>query len=90
MEKIKTIVVVILLSAFFIGCDEKGRAIDQVQNGDFNLEFLFEKNGCKMYRFLDGGRYVYWSDCQGKVQSDYTTRSGKVTVVHHEESVTSE
>jgi len=48
------------------------------------IEFLFEHNGCKMYRFYDSGKYVYWSDCQGKVQSDYTTRSG----IHHVESIT--
>ena len=65
-------------------------AKSEVQNGNFKVEFLFEQNGCKMYRFKDGGRYVYWSDCQGKVQSDYSTQSGKTRVTHHSESLTSE
>jgi len=43
-----------------------------------------------MYRFKDGGMYIYWSDCQGKVQYDYTQSTGKSTVTHHFESVTSE
>jgi len=79
---------VVLLSGCFKDQDPK----EIIQNGNFTVEFLFEQNGCKMYRFKDGGRYIYWSDCQGKVQSDYTTQSGsgKTTISHHVESVTSE
>ena len=80
-----------LVAVFFISftsCKEEAQS--SVQNGNFQLEFLFEQNGCKMYRFKDGGRYVYWSDCQGKTQSDYSTNTGKSNVTHHFESVTSE
>lgn len=75
---------------FFSVTSCKEEAQSSVQNGNFQLEFLFEQNGCKMYRFKDGGRYVYWSDCQGKTQSDYNTNTGKSTVRHDFESVTSE
>jgi hypothetical protein len=93
MKKIKVlqfgIAAILLLCAVFVGCQEKGKSINSVHQGDFKVELLFEKNGCKMYRFLDGYRYIYWSDCQGKTQSDYITQSGKITVTHHEETVTS-
>jgi hypothetical protein len=79
----------LLLCSVFVGCYKIGKSINSVKQGDFKVEFLFEKNGCKMYRFLDGYRYIYWSDCQGRTQSDYTTQSGKTTITHHEETVTS-
>lgn len=77
----------LLLILFLTGCNEDAKEI--IQNGNFTLEFLFEQNGCKMYRFKDSGRYIYWSDCQGDVQRNYTTYTGKVTVTHHDQTVTS-
>ena len=77
-----------LVAVLLVGCVNAPKS--EVQNGNFKVEFLFEQNGCKMSRFKDGGRYIYWSDCQGKVQSDYTQSTGKSTVTHHFESVTSE
>lgn len=77
----------LLLILFLTGCNEDAK--ESIQNGNFTLEFLFEQNGCKMYRFKDGGRYIYWSDCQGDVQRNYTTYTGKVTVTHHDQTVTS-
>jgi hypothetical protein len=84
----KNIAIVILLAITLTGCVKEAK--QSVQNGNFTVEFLFEQNGCKMYRFKDGGRYVYWSDCQGKAQSDYSTQSGKTRVTHNQESITSE
>jgi hypothetical protein len=76
------------LLCIITGCVEDAK--ESVQNGNFTVEFLFEQNGCKMYRFFDGGRYIYWSDCKGKVQRDYTTQSGKASTTHHEETITTE
>lgn len=78
--------IIILIAILFTGCVQDAK--HSTQNGNFKVEFLFEQNGCKMYRFCDGGRYVYWSDCQGKTQSDFTTRSGKSSTTHSEETIT--
>lgn len=86
-QKIKLLVVALFVLT--LGSCKK-EAVSQEQKGEFVVELLFEKEGCKMYRFYDGGRYVYWSDCRGKTQSDYTTHSGKTTVTHNEESITTE
>jgi hypothetical protein len=88
MNSIKKLIGTALIALILTGCVNDAK--QSVQNGNFIVEFLFEQNGCKMYRFKDGGRYVYWSDCQGKVQSDYSTQSGKTRVTHNEESITSE
>jgi Domain of unknown function (DUF4884) len=38
-------------------------------NKDYNVEYLFEHEGCKVYRFLDhnktGSYYVYFTNCNG-------------------------
>ena len=84
----KRIILLLLAVTLLASCDKEAKETEQ--NGEFTIEYLFEKNGCKMYRFEDCGRYIYWCDCQGKVNSDYTILSGKSTVTHHVESITSE
>jgi hypothetical protein len=44
-------------------------------NKDYEVAFLFEHDGCKVYRFEDGGQFIYFTSCNGetiKVQSDST------------------
>lgn len=44
-----------------------------INNKDYNVSFLFEHDGCKVYRFTDGGENIYFTSCNGetsKVQTD--------------------
>jgi hypothetical protein len=34
-------------------------SLTSCKGSDFKIEFLFEKDGCKMYRFKDRGRLFY-------------------------------
>jgi hypothetical protein len=72
-----------LITVVLAGCAKDAQSAEKV--GDFNVEFLFSKDGCNVYRFMDGGRYVYWADCPGRVSSDYTSNKHQV----HVESFTS-
>lgn len=76
----------IILVAILYGC--KGEAISTDQNGDFKVELLFEKDGCKMYRFYDGGRAIYWSNCSGNTQYTYSRKTNNVTTTGRVESST--
>ena len=38
-------------------------------NGTYKVDYLFEHDGCKVYRFLDNGRWVYFTNCSGNVTS---------------------
>jgi len=38
-------------------------------NTSYEVEYLFEHEGCKVYRFLDTGHYVYFTNCRGTVTS---------------------
>ena len=44
---------------------------------DYDVQFLFECNGVKVYRFLDVKGYVYFTDANGMAYYQYTTRTGK-------------
>lgn len=55
----------------------KGDNINSERLGDFEIELLFVKDGCEVYRFKDNGRYIYWSKCSGRIE--YTYNSNKTT-----------
>lgn len=40
-----------------------------VNNSTYQVEYLFEHEGCKVYRFRDMGHYIYFTNCEGDVTS---------------------
>lgn len=38
-------------------------------NKTYQVEYLFEHDGCKVYRFDDRGHYVYFTNCKGDITS---------------------
>lgn len=60
------------------GC--KGKEEITTKEGDFRVEKLFTKDGCTVYRFLDGLRLVYYTTCSGTVQ-EYNSDRDKSNVV---------
>jgi hypothetical protein len=67
------------LLLLFTGCQPLPREQQTIPttNSEFTLYLLFEKDGCKIYRFEDGRRDVYWTDCRGKIESIHTESNGK-------------
>lgn len=71
-------VIILLLLVIVTGCGvKKGQKTIDVEGSNFELDFLFEHEGCRMYRFNDGGKWVYWSDCSGNTQSSHRVSCGK-------------
>lgn len=35
-------------------------------NTTYNVEYLFEYEGCRVYRFWDRGNYIYFTNCKGE------------------------
>jgi len=35
-------------------------------NKSFKVDYLFEHDGCKVYRFNDNGHWVYFTNCNGE------------------------
>lgn len=38
-------------------------------NKTYSVDYLFEHEGCKVYRFQDNGNFVYFTNCKGDVSS---------------------
>ena len=51
-------------------------------NKTYNVQYLFEHDGCKVYRFYDRGRFVYFTNCRGEAISttDSTTVRNSISV----------
>lgn len=66
----------VIVCAFFLFSSCKKDAEKKVAstNNEFDVELLFEVDGCKVYRFLDGN-YRYFTNCKGSVE--WTESCGK-------------
>jgi len=69
----KKIVFLIAIGFLLTSCYKDSISIET--KGDFKIEFLFEKNGIKMYRFRDGGRYHYFTDRGETITTQYSNKS---------------
>lgn len=49
-------------------------------NKTYQVEYLFEHDGCKVYRFYDRGRYVYFTNCNGEAISTTDSTSVRNTI----------
>ena len=71
---IKTSVLIAVFALFF-SCkiiQPKQKPVSSVTPNDnqtYKVEYLFEHEGCKVYRFLDDGHYVYYTNCNSDVTS---------------------
>jgi hypothetical protein len=60
----------------FVGCSKEAQTTEIIGNG-VNVEFLFEKDGIKVYRFYDGGRTHYFTS---KGETISVQNNGKTTM----------
>jgi len=68
-----------------IGCAKEGTYVpSQNAKDDFEIEFLFEQDGVKIYRFRDKGRTRYFATGNGRMTESTFVRSngknGSVTI----------
>jgi hypothetical protein len=51
-------------------------------NKDYTVEYLFQHDGCKVYRFKDGSYYVYFTNCNGEAiaRTDSTAVKNSTTI----------
>ena len=55
----------LLLLATLAGCREPDKPAATVVAGTYKVDKLFTVDGCTVYRFLDGGRDRYFTNCSG-------------------------
>ncbi len=56
----KILVIILLLAS----CAKE--ASETVVNGEYEVSFLFQHEGCSIYRFYDTGKYIHYTNCTGE------------------------
>ena len=71
--------ILLFLTLLFVSCKKEGTPVpSENAKEDFRIEFLFECDGIKMYRFYDCGEVRYFTTGNGKMTySINMRRSGK-------------
>lgn len=80
----KFILVLALASSMILtGCEKAGTpAQTDGAKHDFDVHFLFEADGVKVYRFWDAGEYIYFTNTSGttsyKTSDKYSERKTSI------------
>ena len=69
MLKLTKIVFTVLIFTI-ISCTKPPISTNTSGRG-FEVGFLFENEGCKLYRFTDAGRHIYYTNCSSTTYSEY-------------------
>jgi hypothetical protein len=90
--KFKMALFAFIISTVLFGCFNESQSIENLgKDQGFRLEFLFEKDGIKVYRFWDGGRAHYFttqgetisSQSDDKSDHDETIKQQKSTGIEY-------
>jgi hypothetical protein len=74
MKKILFLGLVSIL--FFSSCRKDGKETLKTDNLNYKVELLFEVDGCKVYRFMDG-EFHYFTTCNGSVTHKSNEKNSK-------------
>lgn len=85
----KRLSILIVIAAGLTACYSGRPIAKQVpdNNATYKVDYLFEHDGCKVYRFYDRGNYVYFTNCSGEVTaiSSDSTEQRIQTVIRRSE-----
>lgn len=78
--KIKNLLMALAIGAligFALGCQSEPVGRFGTNNAEVPVELLFEHDGCKMFRFYDGGGPHYFAKCPSSSNICHTESCGK-------------
>jgi len=81
----KKLIGLLLISISLVSCYGNGIEKSKTNNDDYDVTYLFEKDGVKVYRFSDGLNYHYFTS-RGETITTQTSGSGK-NQTHREENI---
>jgi hypothetical protein len=55
----------VFICIVFISCHREGQSTKVTNNKNFDVELLFETDGCRVYRFWDAGNPIYFINKEG-------------------------
>ena len=71
MKSLFRTLLILIVSCEILSCTRQipvSKVIPE-NNKTYRVDFLFEHDGCKVYRFIDKGNTVYFTNCNGNVTS---------------------
>lgn len=85
----KTIITAALAVILMAGCAKQGKRVEIKDASDesFVVEKLFEVDGVSVYRFIDSGDRIYFTNRTGRVEYDHTHMVGKTVVTEREQTI---
>lgn len=79
---------ILIVSCEFLSCTRQIpiSKVTPENNKTYQVDFLFEHDGCKVYRFRDYGNSVYFTNCNGDVTSikSDTTEIRTINVIRND------
>ena len=71
MKKSNFLPFLFIVVALFTSCVSQKpiSSVTPANNKTYQVDFLFEYDGCKIYRFADYGNYIYFSNCGNETTS---------------------
>jgi hypothetical protein len=82
--------IALLGSVVLSGCAKDPISTERSNNSQIEVELLFEKDGVKLYRFTDEGRYIYYTDARGRTEWTTAHGNGKTTTTRKHQVETAE
>lgn len=80
--------IVLLGCALLSGCYGEAQEVAQTENPNFQVELLFEHEGCRVYRFRDGNLHYYVRCLTGQTETiTQTTHSAGKTSYRRDSSI---
>ncbi len=73
----------LIIGVCFLSCGTVVETVQPHNNKTYRVDYLFEHDGCKVYRFLDHGNYVYFTNCNGDVTSIESDSTRTVTITRN-------
>ena len=64
MKKFLPVIVLLIVTGCVTGIPLQTK--ESENNKTYEVDYLFEHEGCKVYRFYDRGNYVYFTNCEGE------------------------
>lgn len=85
MKKLISVLIISILSFALVACTVEAQSTSKTDNPEISVGFMFEHEGCRVFRFYDAGRANYFVKCDnGKHQTivAHAESNGKTQTVH--------
>jgi hypothetical protein len=78
----KCIFILAVIALLFAGCAKRGEYVPVKSNDNFEVAFIFEVDGVKVYRFRDNGHFHYFAVKNTAVTLESTRLSGNGKTIY--------